>query len=120
MPDTSTKTIALQPGQRGNGMEYDVNVPLPYPIFVGDDNRCENVPGYALAGRADDRESLPILVGFQPDTQTQRVLLDLLDVADWRIAPTVAVGMVPVFFEPAGFNAGMFSLDVPITGVTFA
>lgn len=111
---TTEPTIALQPGQPGEGMEYNPAKSLPYPIFVGPDDRCENVPGYPLARSTFDRAKLPILAGFQPDLDTQRVTL-LTE--DWRQIPASAVGMVPVFFEPGGMGDGMFNLAVQITSV---
>lgn len=107
-------TITIQPGQPGEGMEYNPAEPLPYPIFVGDDDRCENVPGYPPNRVGVERDTLPILVGFQPDVETQSV--DLL-AEDWRRDPSTAIGMVPVFFEPGGISEGMFSLAVQITSV---
>lgn len=107
--------VGLQPGQAGNGMGYDPRVPLPYPIFVGGDDRCENVPGYPFAHTAEDRSKLPILVGFQPpDTSTQHVVVS---VDEWWEDWHSAIGLVPVFYEPGGFDDGMFSLGVLITGI---
>lgn len=111
---TTTDLIALQPGQPDEGMNYNPSKSLPYPIFVGLDDRCENVPGYPLVRSVDDRVKLPILVGFQPDLETQRV--EVLT-ERWRTSPTVACGMVPVFFEPGGASEGMFNLTVVITSV---
>ena len=108
------KFIELQPGQLGEGMGYNPRKELPYPIVVGEDGRCENVPGYPLRNHHKDRELLPILAGFQPDetTQTVTVLPD-----EWRTDTQVAVGMAPVFFEPGGMGDGMFNLSVLITRV---
>lgn len=108
-------TITLHIGQPGNGTAYDPSEPLPYPIHVGDDDRCENVPGYPLRGGADHRGELPILAGFQPSTSRQEVTLYAHQL---RENPEAAVGMVPVFFEPGGFSAGMFNLTVLITSVS--
>ncbi len=105
--------LILQPGQPDEGMGYNPRKSLPYPLFVGPDNRVENVPGYPLVRREEDRGKLPRLAGFQPDVETQRVDVH----ADrWREDPLVAVGMVPVFHEPDG--SGMFSLSVLITDVS--
>jgi hypothetical protein len=108
-------TITLQPAQDADGSEYDPRKPLPYPIAVGDDDRCENVPGFPLRHQTDDRTTLPILVGFMPDLDTQSVEV-LAD--EWRERDvTAVVGMVPVFFCPGGISEGMFNLAVPITDV---
>lgn len=113
-------TISLQPGQPGHGMDYDPTDSLPYPIHVGDDDRCENVPGYFERRRdltpSEREERYPKLVGFQegPTPNPESIV----PVDRWRTDPDVAVGLHPVFMEPRGADFGMFNLEVPITGVT--
>lgn len=106
--------LALQTGQPGEGLGYNPAKPLPYPIFVAHDYRCENVPGYPLRHGVANRDELPILAGFQHDATVQNV--DLM-AEDWDEDWQQAVGMIPVFFEPAEIGDGMFSLTVPITSV---
>lgn len=106
----TTYLAALHPGQPGEKV-YNPRKPLPYPIFVGTDLRCENVPGYALAHSETPRDEMPTLVGFQPSVSEQFVALS---VEDWMEGSDEreAVGMVPVFAAPDG---AMFSLDVDLT-----
>lgn len=96
-------TISLQPGQPGEGMNYNVHKPLPYPSHV-DADTGDVRPG-PQTGNAAGR-----LIGFQPDVDTQRVDL-------WRevfVVDSQKAGMVPVFVDATG---GMFSLDVPVLKV---
>ncbi len=125
MSDATVTLISLQPGQPGEGLDYCPSKPLPYPIFVGDDDRCENVPGKDPAGvryplarevAGSGRRMLPKLVGFQKGAAPNPE--SMLSVDRWRLDPETAVGMYPVFCEPAGFDAGMFNLNVPITSVS--
>ena len=59
-------TIILQPGQPGEGMNYNVHKPLPYPFHVDADT------GDVRPGPQTGNEEWR-LVGFQPDADTQRV-----------------------------------------------
>lgn len=103
--------ITLQPGQPGEGMDYNVNKPLPYPIHVDDKLACTNVPvdGCAFGGTQGDH---PRLVGFQKTADPDPVGLVLAD-DDWRSDPDVCVGMFPVFVN----RGDMFNLTVPIRSV---
>lgn len=117
-PATGTRTavidyetaITLQPGQPGEGLGYNVRKPLPYPLFVDRDGYTENVPGFALAGRAGRREDLPKLIGFQ-EGEVQTVVLFR---EDFLVDPSAAVGLCPVFAA----EGSMFALTVPITEAT--
>lgn len=106
------RTITIQPGQPGEGMDYNVNKPLPYPFHIdaetGDcthgrgTDRCDGV----LPGRMPWR-----LIGFQLVRDVQEV--DLL-VEDFVVDPTRAVGMFPVFIH----EGDIFNLETPITNVS--
>ena len=96
------KLISLHLGQPGMGMTYDPHLPKPYPIHVNEDGRTEQGP-------QTDKKHWH-LIGFQPDVDTQRIVLTrqefLTDIEK-------AVGLVPVFSD-----GEMFSLDVPVTAVS--
>lgn len=99
--------IQIQPGQPGEGMNYNVNKPLPYPWHI--DPKNGNV------GRQDFWKGDPLrLLGFQDTAEVQR--LDMMFgafVAD----PEAAVGKFPVFLKKGG---GMYNITEPITSVTVA
>lgn len=101
----TTNTLSIHPGQPGEGMNYNVNKPLPYPYHVDADT------GDVKPGPQTNNESWRLL-GFQPDADTQHVEVWR---EDWLNEPNTAVGLVPVFVDADG---GMFSLDVPVTRVT--
>lgn len=110
---TTQVIVRLQPGQPDEGMDYNPRKPLPYPIHVGEDGRCENVPfvGCALARGQGYR---PRLIGFQATIEPDPTGLLLRD--SWLDGPIeLAVGMYPVFTLEDG---GMANLAVPITSVT--
>jgi hypothetical protein len=105
------KTISLHISQPGE-VDYNPRKPLPYPIFVGEDLLCENVPGHPLVREVTEsgRRHLPKLVGFQRGEQQSVVLW-----ADDFLANTDrAVGLRPVFVPAHG---GMFTLNVSVTSV---
>lgn len=105
--------ITMQPGQPGNGMDYDPRQPLPYGIHVDRDTlECQNVPGCPGSFRRDENGTYPKLIGFQQTEQADPTGLVLAE--DWLDDPEQAVGMFPVFIEAEG----MFNITVPITGVT--
>jgi hypothetical protein len=107
------QTISLQPGQPGNGMDYDPAVPLPYPIHMDEDGLCWNVPGHALRdGDPDDR---PRLVGFQPTGPDPDPSGGMLLRDEWiDTGIEGCVGWWPVFAH----KGGMFNLTEPITNVS--
>lgn len=105
-------TITIQPGQPGEGMDYDIRKPLPYPFHIDVTN------GDCVHGRGTDRFDVPAgrmpwrLIGFQNLRDVQQVDHSLADfVAD---PEGVAVGHYPVFIH----EGDIFNLDVPITNVT--
>lgn len=109
-----SKTITIQPGQPGEGMDYNVHKPLPYPFHI-DASTGDCVHGRGTDAIASDVAPggdpwLLIGFGFQQDRSRQQVDLWFTDFVD---LPEDAIGMYPVFI-----HAGeIFSLDVPITNV---
>lgn len=98
-------TITIQPGQPGEGMNYNVHKPLPYPFHVNTET------GDVMSGPHTGNETWR-LVGFQPDADTQTVTLRR---EDFAAEPNKAVGLCPVFVDEHGC---MFNLTEPITRAT--
>ncbi|MBN8883346.1 MAG: hypothetical protein J0H73_13660 [Salana multivorans] len=104
-------TITIQPGQPGQGMDYDVHQPLPYPFHIDADT------GDCVHGRGTDwsPSDVPLgadpwrLIGFQAEQDRQHV--DVL-LEKFVTNPELAVGKWPVFIDHRG---RFFSLSVPIT-----
>lgn len=102
MNTTLTHPIVLQLGQEGEGMNYNPNKRLPYPMRLDTDGWLKD---NFSPGDPDWK-----LIGFQEgDEQTVVLLVDEF-VADVQRA----VGLVPVFSDGRGF----FSLSDPVTNVT--
>lgn len=98
-------TITIQPGQPGEGMNYNVLKPLPYPWHI--DTETGDV------GRQEFWKGDPArLMGFQATAEVQRVVLFM---EDFFADPQKAVGMFPVFQRE---NGSMYNTIVPITDVT--
>ena len=100
----TTNVLSIHIGQPGEGMNYNVNKPLPYPYHV------DASTGGVRPGPQTNNE-IWRLIGFQPDTNTQRVEVWL---EDWLNEPDTAVGLVPVFVDADR----MFNLNAPVTSVT--
>lgn len=97
--------ITIQPGQPGEGMNYNPSKSLPYPYHINPKNGDVDRQDF---WRGDPSR----LIGFQRTASFQSVSLWLEDfVAD----PQQAVGMFPVFAKTGG---GMYNLSVPITSVS--
>lgn len=90
----------LQPGQPGEGMEYNVHKPLPYPIFLDSDLRVDRKTSVPEVG---DK-----LIGFQKFQKVQKIRLHI---EEFLMDPSMAEGMFPVFSDGEGF----YSVEVPIT-----
>lgn len=97
--------ITIQPGQPGEGLNYNVMKPLPYPWHI--DAETGDV------GRQEFWKGTPArLIGFQDNADVQRVNLWL---DDFAADPQKAVGKYPVFVKD---NGDMYNTTVPITDVT--
>ena len=97
--------ITIQPGQPGEGMEYNPLKSLPYPYHIN--------PDTGDVARQDFWQGDPArLLGFQASRDVQRVSLWL---SDFSTAPAKAVGMFPVFLRRDG---SMYNLADPITSVS--
>lgn len=107
-------TISLQPGQPGEGMEYNPRKVLPYPIHVDVDSLdCGNVPWPEAVPFGD---FTPRLIGFQATAEPDPEGLLLAE--DWLDGVHEAcVGMYPVLTTEDG---GMANLTVPITSISVA
>lgn len=99
---TARKTITIQPGQPGEGMDYNVRKPLPYPIHVDPDT-----------DRARWGNEEYVLIGFQWTAEDQTVAFLA---STFYEDPQVAVGTYPVFADGGRF----FNLTTPITRVSVA
>lgn len=109
------RIITIQPGQPGNGMDYDVHKPLPYPFHIASDTGdCTRGRGTSdIPSDVDDPRKQPWrLLGFQDDAAVQTV--DML-LETFIQDPHAAVGKFPVFVNG---NGDIFNLTEPITGVT--
>lgn len=108
---SSARTITIQPGQSGEGMDYNVRLPLPYPFHVDvDTGDCVRGRGTVDVGDAPAGRSWRLL-GFQATLEQQTLDVILQEfVAD----PELAVGKYPVFLGP---DSGFFNLTLPITHV---
>ena len=95
--------ISIQPGQPGEGMEYNVMKSLPYPYHVDTDTLQIRVG-------PQTRNELWTLVGFQTGS-TQRMTLSAAQFLD---SPEDAIGLVPVM---SAKGSGFFNMTVPITSV---
>lgn len=99
--------ITIQSGQPGEGMKYNPAKPKPYPYHID--------PATGDVDRQDVWKGDPLrLMGFQAESDIQRVALHLKDFA---ADPQAAVGMFPVFLSADG---GMYSLSAPIVSVAVA
>ena len=95
---TTTHTIQLaQPGEA----TYNPDKPLPHPIAVHDDGRCDR---HHWVDEGD------VLVGFQPAGDEQKVTLFR---GEWLQDLDAAVGMYPVFSN----SGGLYALQAPVTEV---
>lgn len=98
----SAGTYSLQPGQPGQGMDYNVNMALPYPILL--EEGLTAPPGSRGVVSAGDK-----LIGFQRgDAQTL-----VLTTEQFEENPGQALGLVPVFSDGA-----FYALNVPVTKIT--
>lgn len=104
-----TTVITILPGQTGQGMDYDVSEPAPYPFHV--DSRT----GACLRGRGTaDLLEAPVgrpwhLVGFRRFADEECLDLSLRDFVG---EPAAAIAMYPVFRAAHA----TFSLLEPVTG----
>lgn len=115
MTTTVTKapvSITIQPGQPGEGMGYNVHLPLPYPFHIdADTGDCRRGRGTVDLGEAPAGRPWRLL-GFQVTLEQQT--LDVIR-EEFVDDPELAVGKYPVFLDADG---GFFNLTVPITHVT--
>ncbi len=104
-----TTVITILPGQTGQGMDYDVKEPAPYPFHI--DTRT----GACLRGRGTaDLLEAPVgrpwrLVGFRRVADEDRLDLPL---RDFVAEPAAAIAMYPVFRAAHA----TFGLLEPVTG----
>lgn len=99
-----TTTLRVQPGQSGQGMDYNVALPLPYPWFV--DVSTGEVAHPEVHGT--DR-----LVGFQRDESPPTDFsADFIHLDAAAKDPGSVVGWRPVWTDG---NGGMYALTVQVT-----
>lgn len=106
-----TTTITIQPGQPGNGLDYDVHRSVPYPFHIdAGTGACTRGRGTSDLGEAPEGSPWR-LIGFQSGDIQELVL----GFADFTQDPSRAVGLVPVFTDA---EVGIFALREPVTDVT--
>ena len=91
------RTISVQPGQPGEGLEYNPKKRLPYPIHIDPET------GTARWGKGEYT-----LVGFQQDFNSD---IDLL-ADEFYEQPSLAIGQLIVLCDQAG---RFHSTTTPIT-----
>lgn len=108
---STTRILSIQPGQPGEGMDYNVRKPLPYPFHIdADTGQCVRGRGTEALGDVPAGAKPWVLVGFQRGN-VQRLVMT---VDDFVRDPQAAVGLVPVFAD----RGSIFALTEPITDVT--